>query len=93
MDNLGIYERKPFFDIPEADWLHLFEANVLSGVRFARLYAPAMAKRGWGRVIFVSSESGLSIPKEMIHYGMTKAGVGCAMRTRIRSSAFAPTAR
>ena len=73
VNNLGIYERKPFFDIPDADWLRLFEVNVLSGVRFARLYAPAMAKRGWGRVIFVSSESGLSIPKEMIHYGMTKA--------------------
>ena len=73
VNNLGIYERKPFFDIPDADWLRLFEVNVLSGVRFARLYALAMAKRGWGRVIFVSSESGLSIPKEMIHYGMTKA--------------------
>jgi NAD(P)-dependent dehydrogenase (short-subunit alcohol dehydrogenase family) len=73
VNNLGIYERKPFFEIPDADWLRLFEVNVMSGVRFARLYAPAMAKRGWGRVIFVSSESGLMIPKEMIHYGMTKA--------------------
>lgn len=73
VNNLGIYERKPFFEIPDADWLRLFEVNVMSGVRFARRYASAMAKRGWGRVIFVSSESGLSIPKEMIHYGMTKA--------------------
>ncbi|MFO1320117.1 MAG: SDR family oxidoreductase [Burkholderiales bacterium] len=72
VNNLGIYERKPFFEIPDDDWLRLYEVNVLSGVRFARHYAPAMAKRGWGRVIFVSSESGLNIPKEMIHYGMTK---------------------
>ena len=73
VNNLGIYVRKPFFEIPDADWLRLFEVNVMSGVRFARRYASAMTKRGWGRVIFVSSESGLSIPKEMIHYGMTKA--------------------
>jgi len=72
VNNLGIYERKPFFDIPDADWLRLFEVNVLSGVRFARRYAPAMARRGWGRILFVSSESGLNIPKEMIHYGMSK---------------------
>ena len=72
INNLGIYERKPFFDIPDTDWLRMFEVNVLSGVRFARQYAPAMAKRGWGRVIFVSSESGLNIPPEMIHYGMSK---------------------
>ena len=72
VNNLGIYERKPFFEIPDADWLRLFEVNVLSGVRFARRYAPAMAKRGWGRVLFVSSESALNIPREMIHYGMTK---------------------
>jgi NAD(P)-dependent dehydrogenase (short-subunit alcohol dehydrogenase family) len=72
VNNLGIYERKPFFEIPDADWLRLFEVNVLSGVRFARRYAPAMAKRGWGRILFVSSESGLNIPPEMIHYGMSK---------------------
>ena len=72
VNNLGIYERKPFFEIPDADWLRLFEVNVLSGVRFARRYAPAMAKRGWGRVLFVSSESALNVPREMIHYGMTK---------------------
>jgi NAD(P)-dependent dehydrogenase (short-subunit alcohol dehydrogenase family) len=73
VNNLGIYERKPFFEIPDADWLRLFEANVLSGVRFARRYAAPMAKRGWGRVLFISSESALNIPPEMIHYGMTKA--------------------
>jgi len=72
VNNLGIYERKPFFDIPDADWLRLFEVNVLSGVRFSRHYAPGMVKRGWGRVLFVSSESGLNIPREMIHYGMSK---------------------
>lgn len=72
VNNLGIYERKPFFEIPDADWLRLFEVNVLSGVRFARRYAASMAKRGWGRVLFISSESALNIPREMIHYGMTK---------------------
>jgi len=73
VNNLGIYERKPFFEIPDTDWLRLFEVNVLSGVRFARRYAAPMAKRGWGRVLFISSESALNIPREMIHYGMTKA--------------------
>jgi NAD(P)-dependent dehydrogenase (short-subunit alcohol dehydrogenase family) len=72
VNNLGIYERKPFFDIPDADWLRLFEVNVLSGVRFARHYAPPMIRRGWGRVLFVSSESGLNVPREMIHYGVSK---------------------
>jgi len=72
VNNLGIYERKPFFEIPDDDWLRLFEVNVLSGVRFARRYASAMAKRGWGRVLFISSESALNVPREMIHYGTTK---------------------
>jgi NAD(P)-dependent dehydrogenase (short-subunit alcohol dehydrogenase family) len=72
VNNLGIYGRMPFFDIPDAEWQRYFEVNVLSGVRFARRYAPAMAKRGWGRILFVSSESGLNIPREMIHYGMSK---------------------
>lgn len=72
VNNLGIYERKAFFDIADADWQRLFEVNVLSGIRFARRYAPAMARRGWGRVIFVSSESALNIPREMVHYGTTK---------------------
>lgn len=72
INNLGIYERKPFFEIPDADWTRFFEVNVLSGVRFARRYAPDMAKRGWGRIVFVSSESALNIPREMIHYGMSK---------------------
>jgi NAD(P)-dependent dehydrogenase (short-subunit alcohol dehydrogenase family) len=72
VNNLGIYERKPFFDIQDADWLRFFETNVLSGVRFARRYAPAMKMKGWGRILFVSSESGLNVPQEMIHYGMSK---------------------
>ena len=72
VNNLGIYGRMPFFDIADAEWLRYFEVNVLSGVRFARRYAPAMARRGWGRIVFVSSESGLNIPREMIHYGMSK---------------------
>jgi NAD(P)-dependent dehydrogenase (short-subunit alcohol dehydrogenase family) len=72
VNNLGIYERKPFFDIDDAEWLRLFEVNVLSGVRFARHYARGMAAKGWGRILFVSSESALNIPKEMVHYGMSK---------------------
>ncbi len=72
INNLGIYERKPFFEIPDADWQRLFEVNVMSGIRFARHYAPAMVRQGWGRIQFISSESGLNIPREMIHYGMTK---------------------
>lgn len=72
VNNLGIFEPKPFEDIPDADWLRFFEVNVLSGVRLARLYLPAMRKRDWGRIIFISSESGVQIPAEMIHYGTTK---------------------
>jgi NAD(P)-dependent dehydrogenase (short-subunit alcohol dehydrogenase family) len=72
VNNLGIYGRAPFFDIADAEWRRYFEVNVLSGVRFARLYAPAMARRGWGRILFISSESALNIPREMIHYGMSK---------------------
>ena len=72
VNNLGIYARMPFFEIPDADWQRYFEVNVLSGVRFARRYAQPMAKRGWGRILFVSSESALNIPREMIHYGVSK---------------------
>jgi len=73
VNNLGIYEMKAFADIPDEDWLHLFDVNVMSGVRLSRGYFPGMLERNWGRVIFISSESGLAIPGEMVHYGMTKA--------------------
>jgi NAD(P)-dependent dehydrogenase (short-subunit alcohol dehydrogenase family) len=72
VNNLGIFEPKAFFDITDEDWLHFFEVNVMSGVRLARHYAQGMAKRGWGRVQFISSESGVQIPAEMVHYGTTK---------------------
>ena len=72
VNNLGIYGRKPAFEIDDAEWQRFFDVNVMSGVRFTRHYAPGMAERGWGRIVFVSSESALNIPKEMIHYGMTK---------------------
>jgi NAD(P)-dependent dehydrogenase (short-subunit alcohol dehydrogenase family) len=72
VNNLGIFEPKPFAEIPDADWLRFFEVNVLSGVRLSRQYLPGMRARNWGRVVFVSSESALHIPAEMIHYGMTK---------------------
>jgi NAD(P)-dependent dehydrogenase (short-subunit alcohol dehydrogenase family) len=73
VNNLGIFEVKPFEDITDADWLRFFSVNVLSGVRLARLYLEKMRERNWGRIIFISSESGYQIPAEMIHYGMTKA--------------------
>ena len=72
VNNLGIFEPKPFEQISDADWLRFFEVNVLSGVRLSRSYLPRMITRGWGRIVFISSESALQIPKEMIHYGMTK---------------------
>jgi NAD(P)-dependent dehydrogenase (short-subunit alcohol dehydrogenase family) len=73
INNLGIYERKNFFEIDDSDWTRFFEVNVMSGIRFARFYTPKMVNRKWGRVIFVSSESGLMIPPEMIHYGFSKS--------------------
>jgi NAD(P)-dependent dehydrogenase (short-subunit alcohol dehydrogenase family) len=72
VNNLGIFEPKPFLEIPDADWVRFFEVNVLSGVRLARAYLPGMLKNDWGRIIFISSESAQHIPAEMIHYGMTK---------------------
>jgi NAD(P)-dependent dehydrogenase (short-subunit alcohol dehydrogenase family) len=72
VNNLGIFEPKPFLEIPDADWLRFFEVNVLSGVRLSRFYLPAMVKQNWGRIIFISSESSVQIPVEMVHYGMTK---------------------
>lgn len=72
VNNLGIYEPKPFGQISDQDWLHIFEANVLSGIRLSRHYLPQMLERNWGRILFISSESAVQIPVEMIHYGMTK---------------------
>jgi NAD(P)-dependent dehydrogenase (short-subunit alcohol dehydrogenase family) len=73
INNLGIFEVKAFEDISDAEWQRFFDVNVLSGARLARLYLPSMRQRNWGRIIFISSESGIQIPAEMIHYGMTKA--------------------
>jgi NAD(P)-dependent dehydrogenase (short-subunit alcohol dehydrogenase family) len=72
VNNLGIFDPKPFLEIPDQEWLRFFEVNVLSGVRLTRKYLPAMLKKNWGRVIFISSESAQNIPAEMVHYGMTK---------------------
>jgi NAD(P)-dependent dehydrogenase (short-subunit alcohol dehydrogenase family) len=72
VNNAGIFEAKGFLDIPDEDWSRFFDVNVMSGVRLSRAYLPGMLKRNWGRIIFISSESALNIPKEMIHYGTTK---------------------
>lgn len=72
VNNLGIYESKAFGDITDADWSHLFDVNVMSGVRLSRIYLPGMLERNWGRIVFISSESGLAIPQDMIHYATTK---------------------
>ena len=72
VNNLGTANPRPFEAIPDEGWLSLFETNVMSGVRLSRHYLPGMVRRGWGRVVFISSESGVNIPKEMIDYGMTK---------------------
>lgn len=73
VNNLGIFDPKPFEDIPDADWLHFFETNVMSGVRLSRAYLSAMKQRNKGRIVFISSESGVCPPAEMVHYGMTKS--------------------
>jgi NAD(P)-dependent dehydrogenase (short-subunit alcohol dehydrogenase family) len=72
VNNLGIFEPKAFEEISDEDWQRFFDVNVLSGVRLSRAYLPAMKRRNWGRVVFISSESGIQIPAEMIHYGTTK---------------------
>jgi NAD(P)-dependent dehydrogenase (short-subunit alcohol dehydrogenase family) len=72
INNAGIFEPKDFFDIPDEDWSRFFEVNVMSGIRLSRAYMQGMLKRNWGRIVFISSESGLNIPAEMIHYGMSK---------------------
>ncbi|MEO6209477.1 MAG: SDR family oxidoreductase [Gemmatimonadaceae bacterium] len=72
VNNVGAFEAKPFFDIPDADWQFMWEMNVMSGARLSRQYMRGMLSRNWGRIIFISSESGLNLPGEMIHYGVTK---------------------
>ena len=73
INNAGIFEPKDFFAIPDQDWSRFFDVNVMSGVRLSRVYMQGMLKRNWGRIIFISSESAINIPPEMIHYSMTKA--------------------
>jgi NAD(P)-dependent dehydrogenase (short-subunit alcohol dehydrogenase family) len=75
VNNVGIYGPQDFFDIPDSEWTRFFEVNVMSGVRLSRAYMPAMLERNWGRIVFLSSESALNIPVEMIHYGFTKTAV------------------
>ncbi|MDB5931861.1 MAG: putative short-chain dehydrogenase [Polaromonas sp.] len=75
VNNVGIYGPQDFFEIPDSEWSRFFEVNVMSGVRLSRAYLPAMVRRGWGRVLFLSSESGLNIPADMIHYGFTKTAM------------------
>ena len=72
VNNLGIFEPKPFFEITDDDWQRFFDVNVMSGVRISRRYTPGMVERKWGRVIFIASESAIQIPVEMVHYGTTK---------------------
>jgi NAD(P)-dependent dehydrogenase (short-subunit alcohol dehydrogenase family) len=72
VNNVGIFEPKEFTDIPDEDWFRFFEVNVMSGVRLSRHYFPAMLQKNWGRILFISSESAVQIPQEMIHYGTTK---------------------
>lgn len=73
VNNLGIFDPVPFEAIPDAEWQRFFDVNVMSGVRLARHYLPAMKAANWGRIVFISSESGINTPGEMVHYGMTKS--------------------
>lgn len=75
VNNVGIFELKAFGDIDEADWLYMFQVNVMSGARLSKAVLPGMLERKWGRVIFISSESGVNIPADMIHYGVTKTAM------------------
>ncbi len=75
INNLGIYGTQPFFEIDDAEWSRYFEVNIMSGVRLARAYMPAMLEQDWGRVVFISSESALNIPADMIHYGFSKTAL------------------
>jgi len=87
VNNLGIYEAKPFEKITDEDWRHIIEVNLMSGVRLSRLYLPKMRERNWGRVIFISSESAVQTPVEMIHYGVTKTAQVALARGLAESAA------
>ncbi|GAB3213645.1 SDR family NAD(P)-dependent oxidoreductase [Marinactinospora thermotolerans] len=107
VNNTGIFEATPVFEIDDDEWRRYFEVNVLSGIRLARHYTPRMVERGWGRVIFISSESSVFIPTEMVHYGMTKtaqisvargmaqevAGTGVTVNTVLPGSTLTPGVR
>jgi len=80
INNLGIYCAMPFLDISDADWQNIFQTNVMSGIRLSRHYAQGMAKRGWGRIQFISSESAINIPDDMVHYGVSKAAMQATAR-------------
>src|SRR4029079_15162431 len=86
VNNLGIFAAVPFEDIPDGEWMRFFEVNVLSGVRLPRAYLPGMKARNWGRILFISSESALQIPVEMIHYGTTKTAQLAVARERAQDS-------
>lgn len=75
VNNLGVYQPKPFFEALDEDWEHLFQINVMTGVRLSRGYLPTMLDKGWGRVVFTISVDGIAIPVDSLHYGVTKAGV------------------
>lgn len=80
INNVGIFESKDFLDIPDADWQRFFDLNLMSGVRLSRAFLPYMLEQDWGRIIFISSESGINIPEEMVHYGMTKTAQSALSR-------------
>jgi len=74
VNNVGVFNLQPFAEIPDEEWTRMFEVNVMSGVRASRIYLPGMQQNNWGRIVFISSESGLNIPADMIHYGFSKTG-------------------
>lgn len=80
VNNVGIFGPQDFFDTPDSEWTRFFEVNVMSGVRLSRAYLPGMQAKGWGRVVFLSSESAFNIPADMIHYGMTKTACTAVAR-------------
>ena len=75
INNVGVFELKPFSDIDDATWTNILEVNLMSGVRLSRALFPTMLKKGWGRILFISSESGVNVPADMIHYGVTKTAM------------------